>query len=555
VTALEDLSYGLDLAGIDPASLGQALASAGFYAARRPDVVARNAAGLVFDQADVALGVARRLVSTNGEPQAQPEAGDRRFADRAWRDNPILDGLLQSYLAASRRARETLASADMPPQTARKAEYALELLLDAAAPSNVPWLNPAVVKEAIDTGGLSLARGFANYARDLVENGGLPRQVDASGFELGRDLAATPGRVVLKNDLMELIAYEPQTETVFANPVLYSPPWINKYYVMDLAPDRSFIEYAVRAGFTVFAISYRNPDASMADVTMDDYLRNGLFAALDRTQELTGAEKVNVEAVCLGGTLTVIALAVLAARGQAGRIGWASLNNTLVDFGEPGVLGVFTDEETIERVEKRNRRRGFLDSTELGGAFTWLRGNDLVWNYVVSGWYMGKQPPAFDILAWNADATRLPATMHSQYLRACYLRNDLVRPDAFEIDGTPVDVSRVETPLYVLSAQNDHIAPWRSVYRTTQVVGGETRHVLTSGGHIAGMVNPPGPKASYFSRADTPADADEWLRGAEKIEGSWWDDWVAWASERSGERVAPPSLPEGEPAPGSYVRG
>jgi polyhydroxyalkanoate synthase len=555
VTQLEDLAYGLDLAGLDPASLGKSLAAAGFHAARKPEVVARTAAGLVLDQAEVALGVARRLASADGEPQARPEPGDRRFADRAWRDNPFLDGLLQSYLATARRAREAVEAAELPPDSARKAEYALELLLDAAAPSNVPVLNPSVLKETIDTGGLSLVRGLGNLVHDLFANRGLPSQVDASGFELGRNLAATPGRVVFRNDLIELIAYEPQTETVFANPVVYSPPWINKYYVMDLAPGRSFIEYAVRHGFTVFAISYRNPDASMADVTMDDYLRDGLFAALDRVQELTGAEQVNIEAVCLGGTLSVIALAVLAARRQAGRIGWTSLNNTLVDFGDPGVLGVFTDEESIERVEKRNRRRGFLDSADLGGTFSWLRGNDLVWNYVVSGWYMGKPPPAFDILAWNADSTRLPATMHSQYLRACYLRNDLTRPDAFEIDGTPVDVSGVQTPLYVLSAQNDHIAPWRSVYRTTQLVGGEARHVLTSGGHIAGMVNPPGPKASFFAREDAPASADEWLAGAEKVEGSWWDDWVAWASERSGERVAPPKLPEGDPAPGTYVRG
>jgi polyhydroxyalkanoate synthase len=555
VTAIEDLAYGLDVAGLDPASLGQALASAGVGLAQRPDRLFKATAELALEETQVALNLARRLVSADGDPQATPEAGDRRFADRAWRDNPFLDGALQAYLVASRRARELLGAADLPAPEARKAQFALELLLDAAAPSNIPWLNPAVLKEAIDTGGLSVAKGFANFVTDLIDNGGMPKQVDASGFELGRDLAATPGRVVLRNELMELIAYEPQTETVFAQPFVYSPPWINKYYVMDLAPERSFIEFAVRRGFTVFAISYRNPDASMADVTMDDYLRDGLFAALDRAQEITGAEKVNIEAVCLGGTMSVIGLAVLAARGQAGRVGWTSLNNTLVDFGEPGVLGVFTDEQTVERIERKNKRQGFLDSTDLGGTFTWLRGNDLVWNYVVSGWYMGKQPPAFDILAWNADATRLPATMHSQYLRACYLRNDLVSPGAFSIDGTPVDVSTVETPLYILSAQNDHIAPWRSVYRTTQLTGGETRHVLTSGGHIAGMVNPPGPKASFYAREDTPADPEEWLAGAEKVQASWWEDWADWASARSGERVAPPTLPEGEPAPGSYIRG
>jgi polyhydroxyalkanoate synthase len=554
VTAIEDLSYGLDVAGLDPASLGQALGSAGVHVARKPDLCLRTGAHLAWEQTQVAFGAARRVVTANGDPQAAPEPGDRRFADRAWRDNPWLDAALKSYLVTAKHARSLVENADLPATEARKARFALELLLDAAAPSNVPWVNPAVVKEAIDTGGLSILKGLANFVTDALENRGLPRQVDRSSFELGKNIAATPGRVVLRNDLMELIAYEPQTETVFAQPIVYSPPWINKYYVMDLAPGRSFIEFAVQRGFTVFAISYRNPDASMADLTMDDYLRDGLFAALDRAQELTGAEKVDIEAVCLGGTLTVIGLAVLAARGEADRVGWASLNNTLVDFAEPGVLGVFTDEATIRRIERRNAKRGFLDSAELGGTFTWLRGNDLVWNYVVSGWYMGKQPPAFDILSWNADATRLPAKMHSQYLRACYLQNALVEPGAFTIDGTPIDVSRVETPLYVLSAQNDHIAPWRSVYRATQLTSGEARHVLTSGGHVAGMVNPPSPKASYYTREDNPADPDEWLRGAEKVQASWWEDWADWAAARSGERVPPPVLPEGDPAPGTYVR-
>ena len=556
MTAIEDLSYGLDLAGLDPAGLGQSLAEAALQIARRPDRLARATAGLALEEAEVVLGAARRLFEADGEPQAKPEPGDRRFGDRGWRDNPFLDATVQSYLVTSRWARRVLESADLPEQTARKASYALDLFLDALAPSNVPWLNPAVLKEAIDTGGLSVARGFANFVGDLVGNEGRPRQIDRSKFEVGRDLAATPGRVVLRNELMELIAYEPQTETVFAEPILYSPPWINKYYVMDLAPGRSWIEYAVKEGFAVFAISYRNPDRSLADLTLDDYLRDGLFAALDRVQELTGAERVNLEGLCLGGTLAMIGLAVLAARGQSSRIGWTSLSNTLLDFSRPGILGVFTDEETVRRIEKRNRRRGFLDSSELQNTFNWLRGNDLVWNYVVSGWYMGKEPPPFDILAWNADSTRLPATMHSQYLRACYMDNALVRPGAFEIDGTPVDLTKVETPTYVLSAQNDHIAPWPAAYRTTQVVGGETRHVLSSGGHIAGMVNPPGnPKASYRLNPDSPPTSEAWLQGSEVVQGSWWDDWAQWASSRSGERVAPPRLPDGEPAPGTYVHG
>jgi polyhydroxyalkanoate synthase len=556
VSSREDLRYGLDLAGLDPGALVQALGEAGLHVARRPDVVARAGIELAREQSGVVLEAARRLLGADGDGTATRERDDRRFKDRAWSENPFLFGLVGSYLAGTRCARRLLEEAELPAVTRRKAEFALDLLLDAAAPSNLPWLNPAVVKEAIDTGGLSLVRGLSNFLTDLVENAGRPRQVDRRPFELGKNLAATPGRVVFRNHLIELLAYEPQTDAVFAEPILYSPPWINKYYVMDLAPGRSFIEYAVRNGFTVLAVSYRNPDEAMAKLTLDDYLRDGLLAALDRAQELTRAPRVNIVSVCLGGTLAMIALAVLAARGQAERVGWATLNNVLVDFSEPGPLGVFTDEQTIERIERRSARRGFLESTELAGTFDWLRGNDLVWNYVVSGWYMGKDPPAFDILAWNADSTRLPAAMHSQYLRACYLENRLVRPNALELDGTPVDLARVETPLYVLSAENDHIAPWRSAYRTTQLVAGQARHVLTSGGHIAGMVNPPGnPKASYRVNGDTPPDPDEWLRGAETVTGSWWEDWSAWAAERSGERVQPPKLSDGEPAPGTYVRG
>jgi polyhydroxyalkanoate synthase len=325
---------------------------------------------------------------------------------------------------------------------------------------------------------------------------------------------------------------------------------------MDLAPERSFIEWAVRHNRTVFAISYRNPDASMADVTLDDYLRDGVLAALDRAQELTGAGRVNLLAVCLGGTLAAIALAVLAARGQGDRIGWATFLNTLVDFSDPGEIAVFTDEAAVERLERRMRSRGYLSAEELSGPFTLMRTNDLVWRYVISSWYQGKRPPPFDILAWNADATRMPAAMHSEYLRACYVDNRLVEPGAFVADGTPVDLSAVETPLYVLGGDADHIAPWRSTYRTTQLVGGEARYVLSSSGHIASMVNPPGnPKASYSTRDECPADADEWLAGAKRAEGSWWDDWIAWASARSGDRVVPPALPPGQPAPGTYVRG
>jgi polyhydroxyalkanoate synthase len=547
-----DGAYGLRLSGIDPASLTAAFAQSVLELARRPHEVAREAVALTLEEVEVAMDAARAALGADGDG---PGADDPRFADRAWRENPFLRFTLGSYLAGSRSARRLLDRAEVPAATRRKARFLLDLWLDALAPTNIPWLNPVVAKEAVDTGGLNFARGFSNFVRDVARNGGLPSQVERDVLEVGRDLAVTPGRVVFRNELIELIAYEPQTETVFAEPIVYSPPWINKYYVLDLAPGRSLIEYAVGRGFTVFAMSYRNPDASMAELTMDDYLRTGLLAALDRAAELTGSERVNVLGVCLGGTLTTIALAALAGRGDADRIGWATLVNTLVDFSDPGDIGVFTDEETVRKIERRTARRGYLKPSELSGPFTWMRANDLVWRYVVSGWYLGKRPPAFDILVWNDDATRLPAAMHAQYLRACYVENALTRPDAFVADGTPIDMGAIETPLYVLGAEGDHIAPWRSTYRTTQLVSGPARYLLSSSGHIASMVNPPGnPKSWYATREDCPPSADEWLAGATRTPGSWWEHWTNWAAERSGDRVAPPSLPGGEPAPGSYVR-
>jgi polyhydroxyalkanoate synthase subunit PhaC len=547
-----DGAYGLRLSAIDPASLTTALAQGMLAVARRPDVVAREAIALATEEAGVVLDATRAALGADGAGHAEK---DPRFADRAWRENPFLRLTLGTYLAGARSARRLLDSADLPPVTQRKARFLLDLWLDAVSPSNLPWLNPAVLKEAIDTGGLSFARGFSNFLRDVAKNGGLPSQVDRDALAVGRDLALTPGRVVFRNDLIELLAYEPQTETVFAEPVVYSPPWINKYYVFDLSPGRSFIEHAVGQGFTVFAISYRNPDASMAELTMDDYFTEAWLTAVDRAAELTRSSKVNVLGVCLGGTLTAIGLAVLAARGQADRIGWAALVNTLVDFSDPGDIAVFTDEETVARIERKTARRGYLEPSELSGPFTWMRANDLVWRYVVSSWYMGNRPPAFDILAWNDDATRLPAAMHTQYLRSCYVENRLTRPGALTIDGTPVDIGAIETPLYIHGADKDHIAPWRTTYNTTQLVSGPARYVLGSSGHIASMVNPPGnPKSWYATRDDCPATAEEWLAGAERHQGTWWEDWAEWASERSGERVAPPTLPPGEPAPGRYVR-
>ncbi|MDP9248596.1 MAG: poly-beta-hydroxybutyrate polymerase, partial [Candidatus Dormibacteraeota bacterium] len=417
---LEELSYGMNLTGQDPAELTKSLFQLAAEIAQDPAELARSGAELALAEAGLALEVSRLLLGSREEPAIKPDPSDRRFNDPAWHESPWLRGVLGSHLLWARWWGKQMQASRLEGPARRKAAFALNLLLDAAAPTNLPWLNPSVWKQTVETGGMSLARGGINALTDILLNNGKPRQVDVTPFELGRNLAATPGRVVLRNELIELLMYEPQTEHVHRNPLVCSPPWINKYYVMDLAPDRSFIEYAVRAGHTVFAISYRNPDASMRDLGMEDYLRLGWLTAVEAAQSITEAPKVNVLGLCLGGTLTGIGLAYLAARGEQERIGWAAFTNTLLDFSEPGDLGVFADEAGVRSLEARMKKKGYLEASTMAGTFDWMRGNDLVWSYVISNWYMGKQPPAFDILAWNSDSTNMPSTMHSEYLRSCY---------------------------------------------------------------------------------------------------------------------------------------
>ncbi|HEY3675117.1 MAG TPA: alpha/beta fold hydrolase [Candidatus Tumulicola sp.] len=555
--APDDLSYGIEMTGVDPASLGDALRDVMADIMSDPLRLSTWLSGFALAEQNVGLNMLRRFSGQEPVTSIAQDPSDKRFSDAEWKSNPVLAGVVEEFRIRSQAAMQLIDGSRVPEATRRKARFAMQLMLDAASPSNVPWLNPGVVKEAVDTNGASLMQGLQNFMDDLRDNGGYPRQVDPTGFELGKNIAATPGRVVMRNELIELIAYEPQTPNVHAVPMLFSPPWINKYYIMDLSPGRSFVEWAVRHGHQVFAISYRNPDASMSHFKMDDYLRDGFLAALDAVQEITGSKQVNVSALCLGGTLTLIGLAHLAARGQGDRVKSATVTNTLIDFSIPGDLGIFTDEATIERLEGRMRKRGYLDSAEMAKTFDWMRSQDLIWSYVVNSWYKGKRPPAFDILAWNGDSTRMPVEMHSQYLRSCYLHNSIAQPGQFTIEGTPIDLGKIQTPLYVLGAENDHIAPWHATYLTTQHVGGPSKYVLTNAGHIAGIVNPPGGKKSlYYSKPQAVhgETADQWLAGAERHPGSWWEDWSVWAGAQGGAEVQPYALPQGEPAPGRYVR-
>ena len=497
-----------------------------------------------------------RLLGADVEGPAELAPKDRRFADPTWQQNPAYFLLLQNYLLCARLLKDLVAAAGVTGPAALKADFVVQQVIDAASPSNTP-LNPVAVKRAFETGGASLFRGLRNFLTDVATNDGYPKQVDRSAFTVGKDLAATPGKVVLRNELMELIQYDAQTETVHAVPLLCSPPWINKYYIMDLAPGRSFVEWAVQHGHTTFVISYRNPDESLRDKSIEDYLVHGPLLALKTIEEITGSPRANVVALCLGGTLAAMTLARVA-ESDPGRVNSTTLLNTIVDFTEPGVLGTFTDEATIAHVEKQEAQTGFQSQHDMKSTFTLLRANDLVWNYVVNNWLLGESPPAFDILSWNDDATRMPAALHSFLLRSCYQRNDFAK-GRLTLDGEHLDPQAIAGDVYILNAVEDHIAPWRTGYATTQVLtSAEHRFVLSSAGHIAGIVNPPNPKSAYWTNEEVPADPEEWLAHATKHQGSWWEDWTRWIGERAGAMQEPPPLggdghaPLGD-APGKYV--
>lgn len=462
----------------------------------------------------------------------------KRFADPSWAANPAYFALRQAYLATCRLAEDLLAAGRGDPVTDQKARLAVGFALDALAPTNFLLTNPAALKRALETGGASVVAGARNLLDDIAHNRGRPRQVDTRPFELGRNLAATPGRVVFRDELMELIQYTPRGKRVRAAPLLASPPWINKYYVADLAPGRSFLEWAIKHQRTVFAISSRDPDASMSGITLENYLVEGPSTALDVICDITGSPTVDVVGLCLGGALTAVLAAYLAAGGDD-RIGSLTLLNTLLDYSEPGVPGGFAG----------------------AGA------NDLIFSYVVSSWLMGQPPPAFDLLAWNADSAPLPAAMHAFCLRSLYERNELARGE-LELAGRRLSLGDVKGDVYVAGAVNDHIAPWASAYRATGLLGGNVRYVLSSGGHIAGIVNPPSARAWYLADgnaragapAQYPADARQWRTGARRHPGSWWEDWAAWSGARAGRLVPPPPMgsdrfPVLGDAPGEYVRG
>ncbi len=508
---------------------------------------------------------ANRMMGLPAEPVIEADPKDRRFKDEGWRDNEVFDFVKQSYLLSARFIQDTVRQVDgLDAKTSQKLDFYTRQFVDAMSPSNFVLTNPEVLRRTAESGGENLVRGLNNLLGDLERGRGKLRirMTDADAFDIGGNIANTPGKVVYQNDLMQLVQYAPTTARVHARPLLIVPPWINKFYILDLRPKNSFVRWAVAQGHTVFVVSWVNPDERLAEKGFDDYMREGLLTALDTIEQATGEARINAIGYCLGGTLLACTLAWMAAHDDQ-RVATATFFVTLLDFAESGELKVFIDEEQLRALEEKMQRRGYLEGGEMADTFNMLRANDLIWSFVVNNYLLGRDPFPFDLLHWNSDSTRMPARMHSFYLRNMYQANRLIEPGGITLDGTPIDLSRITVPAYFLSTREDHIAPWRSTYRGTQVLGGgEMRFVLAASGHIAGVINPPeGGKYSHWINPALPAEPEAWLAGATEIAGSWWPDWQRWVAGRDGGQGMVPArdpgcgaVPALEEAPGSYVR-
>jgi len=518
--------------------------------ATRPWKVARRGAGYWGELAKITIG----------QSDVAPSKKDRRFKDEAWRGNPAFRRLAQAYLAAGKTVDDLICDAGLDERSERRVRFAAENVLDALAPTNFPALNPAALKATLDTGGRNLAQGAVNLVHDLSRPPHIPAMVDESAFTVGEDLALTPGAVVLRTELFELIQYEPSTPKVRETPLLLVPPMINKFYIADIAPGRSMLEYFVASGQHCFAMSWRNPDERHADWGLDDYA-GAVLEALEAVEKIARSKRAHVLGLCAGGITASCAVGHLAATEQLDRIAGLTLGVCVLDNANAGTTGALVDRPTAAAALAESRRKGYLDGRALAGVFAWLRPNDLVWNYWVNNYLLGKDPPAFDVLYWNADSTNLPAGLHRDFMELS-LSNDLTRAGERTVLDTPIDLSKITVDSYLVAGIADHITPWQSNYRSTQLLGSEPRFVLSTSGHIASLVNPPGnEKASYQVNGSNPPEPEAWLREATQHKGTWWDDWVAWVSERSGaERAAPKKLGRKgfkplDPAPGTYVLG
>ncbi|MFZ5734840.1 MAG: PHA/PHB synthase family protein [Pseudomonadota bacterium] len=513
--------------------------------------------------ADLMEGSAKRMRGEAVEPVISPAPRDKRFQDPDWRSNQFYDFVMQAYLLGTQWANDLVKNADgLDPHTRKKAEFYVQQIGNALSPSNFVLTNPEVMRKTLSTNGENLVRGMQMLAEDIEAGRGnlRIRQSDPANMVVGEQMATTPGKVIYQNEIMQLIQYSPSTEKVLRTPLLIVPPWINKFYILDLKAEKSLVKWAVDQGVTVFVISWVNPDKSLGDKTFEDYMKLGPIAAMDAIEQATGEMKVHTMGYCVGGTLLATTLAWLAEKRQV-RVTSATFLAAQVDFTHAGDLLVFVDENQISALEREMKTAGVLEGSKMAMAFNMLRSNDLIWSYVVSNYLKGDQPKAFDLLHWNSDATRMPAANHSYYLRNCYLENRLTK-GSMVIDNTALDLSKVKVPVYNLATREDHIAPAESVLYGSQFFGGPVRYVLAGSGHIAGVVNPPAAnKYQYWTYANGhhPYSLKEWLPGAQETKGSWWPDWRAWLGsldpeETDARQPGGGVLPPIEDAPGSYVR-
>jgi polyhydroxyalkanoate synthase subunit PhaC len=511
---------------------------------------------------DLWASAAKRLAGEPAEPVAVPAPNDKRFADPEWTSNQFFDFLKQAYLLTTQFANQMVSEAgNLDPHTRHKAEFYVRQILNAVSPSNFVLTNPELLRETVVSNAQNLVSGMQMLAEDIKAGGGdlRIRQSDSALFEVGRNLAVTPGKVIFQNEIMQLIQYAPSTPTVLKKPLLIVPPWINKFYVLDLIPEKSFIKWCVDQGITVFCVSWVNPDAQLAKKSWEDYINEGPLAALEAIKQATGEDRVHSVGYCVGGTLLSLALAAMAARGDE-RIVSATMLAAQVDFTYAGDLKVFVDEEQVELLEQRMAERGYLEGKSMVTVFNLLRSNDLIWPYIINNYMKGKAPFPFDLLYWNSDATRLPAANHSFYLRNCYLDNKLTK-GGLTIGNTPIDLKAIKIPVYNLATREDHIAPARSVLLGSKYFGGPVRYVLSGSGHIAGVVNPPDKHKYQYWTGPKPrsANLEGWLAKATEHPGSWWPDWLAWLKAQDTTEV-PARVPgDGalkpiEDAPGSYVK-
>ena len=543
----------------DPSSLGGAFLELMTRMMNDPAAVAAAQIDLFNESLNVWRHAAERMLQIENDDADQPK--DKRFAHPDWTENLVFNFVKESYLVASKALLSTVRDVKgLDPHTARKLDFYTRQFVDAMSPSNFIATNPEVLNATLKTGGQNLLRGFEHLLADLEHGDGrlTIEMADMKAFRLGENIAATPGKVVFQNELLQLIQYSPTTAGARKRPLLILMPWINKFYVLDLRPKNSFIKWAVDQGHTVFVTSWVNPDEKLAQVTFEDYMIRGVLAALDAVEAATGEKSVNAIGYCLGGTLLATTLAYLAAHGDD-RVASATFFVTLVDFTDVGDMEVFIDEEQISSIEKRMQEQGYLEAQDMALSFNMLRANDLIWSFVVNNYLLGKDPAPFDVLYWNADATRMPAAMHSFYLRNMYQKNLLKDPGGITLAGTPIDLRKIRTPIFLLSTREDHLAPWKSTYAATQLYSGPVTFVLAASGHLAGVISAPGSKYGHWTNDNLPATPDEWFSGATAHEGSWWPYWDQWVTKFDGGRAPARQPGDGklkviEDAPGSYVR-